>query len=143
MNKAFAQDNWFQKGLRRLLKDPRAKRIANSHWAPVRNSAVFHFDPSWFAAQLKTSTFDKCIFLRSEGKAKKSVYYTFADEVAFELMVGASVESEDFMSRVYEDTTTLAIEFSNHAESLIGHTLRDWGFEYSQIAPTTAREAEV
>src|SRR5579859_731337 len=71
MNKEFKNDQRFQKGLRTLLKDPRAKRVENPHWAPVRNRAVFHFDPSWFEQQLKNIAFDKCIFVRAEGKKKQ------------------------------------------------------------------------
>jgi hypothetical protein len=62
------------------------------------------------------------------------VYYTFADEVALELMIDMPIESEDFMKRLLamaKDTTSLAIEFSDHAEQLIAHTLKDWGFKLS------------
>jgi hypothetical protein len=136
MNQAFANDDRFQKGLKMLLKDPRAKRVEDRHWAPVRNKAVFHFDPSWFAERLKQSDFDNCILVRAEGKAKKGVYYSFADEVAFELMIDLPIEAEEFRTRLSamaKDTTVLAIEFANQAEILISHTLHDWGFTYAQI----------
>ena len=136
MNKEFKDDDRFQKGLKTLLKDPRAKRVENPHWAPVRNRAVFHFDPSWFEEQLKRSAFDKCIFVRAEGKKKKGIYYPFPDELVMELMVGVAIESKDFEPKLHamaKDTTALAIEFSNMAEDLIAHTLHEWGFRLSEI----------
>jgi hypothetical protein len=145
MNPAFVHDDSFQKGLGTLLNDHRAKRLGNSHWAAVRNRAVFHFDPTWFAKQLNNSIFDKCIFLRAEGKEKKTIYYSFSDEVAFELMLGIAVDSEGFMTRflaLAKDTTDLAIEFSNHAENLIAHTLHDWGFTLSEIPASIKSSSE-
>jgi hypothetical protein len=145
MNKEFKHDDRFQKGLRTLLKDPRAKRVENPHWAPVRNRAAFHFDANWFEEQLKRSDFDKCIFVRAEGKKKKGVYYPFPDELVIELMVGVAIESEDFEPRLHamaKDTTALAIEFSNMAEDVIAHTLRDWGFALSQIPASITSSKE-
>lgn len=136
MNKNFKHDDRFQKGLRTLLKDPRAKRVENPHWAPVRNRALFHFDPSWFEQQLKGLKFDKCIFVRAEGTKKKGIYHPFADEFVMELLVGDAIDSKDFEAKLHaiaKDTTALAIEFSNMAEDLIAHTLHEWGFTFAQI----------
>ncbi len=144
MNKAFAQDEQFQKGLRTLLKDPRAKRVENPYWNPVRNRAVFHFDPSWVEERLKNSNFDKCIFVRGELEGKSGVYFPFSDEVAFEIMVGLPFESKDFMPRLHamaQDTGVFAVDFLHHAENLIVHILREWGFKRSEI-PAAARSSE-
>jgi len=136
MGKAFVNDAQYQNGIRKFLKDPRAKRVEHPSWKPVRNHAVFHFDPNWFSQQLEKADFGECIFVRGEGKSKKGVYYPLADEVALESLVGLPIESEDFeqeMRARAKDTTQFAIEFANEAEMLIGYALREWGFKFAHI----------
>jgi hypothetical protein len=138
MNQAFADDERFQNGLRMLLKDKTAQRISSVHLEPVRNAAIFHFDPEWFAEKLDAAKYDKCVFVTAQGKKKTDLYHGFADEIALEIFIGEPMETEAFavkLEDIMRDTTTLSMRFSEECENLIANTLLGWGFKMVKQSP--------
>lgn len=94
MNQSFRDDDYFQRGLRLLLKDPTAQEIERAHLNRARHQAVFHFVPKTFAEVIgKTSQIDSP-FVSSRGKRRGNVNYAYADVVAGEILVGLSSNAE-------------------------------------------------
>jgi hypothetical protein len=136
MNKTFKDDTIFQNGLRLLLRDKIAQAVERIHLDRARNEAVFHFFPDRFASMLENTTSDKCTFVLGRGNANRDVYYSFADVVAGEILVGYAADSEEFYAQLGEamaNTRDLVVRFANEAERLIGHHLKQWGFVMATI----------
>jgi hypothetical protein len=133
MTRIFKDDVVFQNGLLKLLRDPVAQKIEQQHLNPARNQAVFHFMADTFAEIIKGATVNDCIFLKARGRSRKDVYYTFADVVASEILVGFASDSEEFykaLGAAMSGTRELVNRFADHAESLIGACTDAWGFKF-------------
>jgi hypothetical protein len=132
MNKAFAEDNAFQNGLRMLLKNPVAVKIEQSHLNPARNHAVFHFLPDEFKKAIGKAAEDRNIFVVALGKKRRSLHYAYADVLAAEILVGVPSDNPEFWStfaNAAKETSDLVIRFSVDAEGLIGNYLKAMGFK--------------
>ena len=132
MNQTFQDDEIFQNGLRKLLRDPTAQQIERNHLNPVRHSAVFHFAAETFAEFIAKSTVNECIFARGEGTKKIDVDYSFGDVVSAEILVGFAEDSEEFyaaLGNAMQKTHDLVDIFSRSAERLISFHLKRWRFE--------------
>jgi hypothetical protein len=132
LNQPFRDDTNFQRGLRLLLKDPAAQQIERTHLNPARNQAVFHFTPETFAEVISKTSQLHSPFLSSRGKRRGNVHYAFADVVAGEILVGQLSNTEAFFSALPEamaKTADLILRFTDSAEQLIAHHLKEWGFQ--------------
>ena len=132
----FKDEAIFQNGLRLLLRDKVAQAVERMHLDRARNEAVFHFFPDRFASMLENTTSDKCTFVLGRGNRNRDVYYSFADVVAGEILVGYAADSEEFYAQLGEamaNTRDLVVRFADEAERLIAHHLKRWGFVMAKI----------
>jgi len=139
MVKPFADDPVFNNGLRQLLRDPVAQKMERAHLDPARNGVTFHFLPERFTQILKTATVNECLFIEARGHSKKHVYYSFADVVASEILVGFAADTEKFYETLGAAMTTtreLVIRFADEADILIGHHTKNWGFQLTEGSNT-------
>lgn len=133
MTRIFKDDVVFQNGLLMLLRDPVAQKIEQQHLKPARHQAVFHFIPETFAETINSATVNTCTFLAAQGQSKKHVYYTFADIVTTEILVGLAADTEEFyaaLEAAMAGTRDLVIRFADQADLLIGRNTQDWGFKF-------------
>ena len=131
MNKPFMDDPAFQNGLRLVLKDKTAKIIERDHLDPAQNWTVFHFFPDRFADVLKHTASDGCLFVEGRGTRREDLYYPFADEIAAKIVAGIPEDSEEFFQVLGDAmgrTRALVDRFTEQAEQLISHHLKQWGF---------------
>ena len=96
MNKPFADDIDFRRGLHTLLRNPTAQKIEQSHLNPARNHAIFHFLPFEFEKAIGKSIDDRQVFAAAIGKKKKDLHYSYADVLAAEILVGTPVDNPEF-----------------------------------------------
>jgi hypothetical protein len=135
MKNTFKDDPIFQQGLLLLLRDPVAQQIERDHLNPARNGVVFHFLPERFAATIDSATVNECVFIQARGTSKKHVYYTFADVVAAEILVGFASDTEEFyqaLGAAMATTRKLVIRFADYADILIGRHTQNWGFKLTE-----------
>jgi hypothetical protein len=140
MSKTFMDDMVFQGGLRLLLRDRMAQSVERTHLDPARNGAVFHFLPDRFASIMKEASADECLFVLGRGDRNRDVYYSFADVVAGEILVGYAADTEEFYTHLGEamtNTRDLVVRFADEAEKLISHHLRRWGFGLVKLPGAT------
>lgn len=136
MSRTFKDDAVFQDRLRPFLRDKLAQEVERTHLDPARNGAVFHFLPHRFAAIMDNTTVDHCSFVLGRGNENRNAYYSFADVVAGEILMGYAANSEEFYAQLGEamtNTRNLVIQFANAAEMLIGHHLVQWGFVMAEV----------
>lgn len=132
MNQPFLDDGHFQSGLRLLLRDPTAKQIERVHLNRARHQAVFHFIPETFAEVVSKTLRIDSPFISSRGKRRGNINYAYADVVSAEILVGLSSNTEEFYSVLADamsKTRDLVIKFTDNAEGLIAHHLKEWGFK--------------
>lgn len=141
MNKPFRDDQMFQEGLRRILRDKVAIDIERKHLDPGRNRAIFHFLPKYFAEIIQSKGVDECLFVIAHGRTRKDLYYHFADTISAGILVGFSEDSDRFshvLGRAMSETRDLMIRFIDDAELLIAHHLREWKFVAKEVIPPTS-----
>ncbi len=135
MVKPFGDDPVFQNGLRSLLRDPISQKMERAHLDPARNGVTFHFLPERFTEILNTATVNECLFIEARGHSKKHVYYSFADVVASEILVGFAADTEEFyevLGAAMTSTRELVMRFADEADLLIGHHTKNWGFRLTE-----------
>lgn len=135
MVRPFKDDVPFEKGLLTILRDPVAQKIEQDHLNPARNHAVFHFLPETFADTINSATVDTCTFIMCRGDKKKDLHYSYADVVTAEILVGFAADTEEFydvLGKAMAGTRDLVTRFSDHAENLIAHRTKEWGFKFLQ-----------
>jgi hypothetical protein len=131
MNRVFADDPFFQNGLRRLLRDPVAQRVEQSHLKPGRNHAIFHFLPDKFEEAIQRGSHRSCVFISARGKESGDAHLLYADIVAAEMLIGIPSDKAEFLPAVRrsgKETGDLVVRFTEAAEELIIPRLRAWGF---------------
>lgn len=141
MNKTFMDDPAFQNGLRSFLRDPVAQSIEKMHLDPARNRAVFHFLPERFTEIISSATVNTCTFLEARGQNRRHVYYSFADVVASEILVGFAADTREFydaLETAMTGTRKLVDRFAEQAEELIGYHTDRWGFKKLEGITSTA-----
>ena len=132
MNKPFANDLIFKRGLKRLLQDPAAQKIEQMHLNPARNHAVFHFLPEKFDRAIKKQSVHSCVFMAGKGWKRGEIHFLYADIVAGEMMIGVPAHEEQFFDKLKKaaaETSNLIGKFAEAAERLIYTRLHDWGFQ--------------
>jgi len=132
MNRIFKQDQMFQQGVHAFLRDKAALTIEKTRLNPVRNRAVFHFFPEFFAEIIAGAACDECIFATGRGKRREELYYPFADVITAGILVGFSADTEEFyklLGTAMSDTADLMVRFIDAAELLIARHVKEWGFE--------------
>ncbi len=101
----------------------------------ARNQAVFHFIPETFADAISQAPQLHSPFLSGRGKRRGNVHYAYADVVAGEILVGLPSNTEQFFSVLGDamsKTRDLVNKFTDEAEILIAHHLKQRGFEKEQ-----------
>lgn len=135
MNKTFANEPVFQNGLRLLLKDKNAQLIERDHLDPVRNRAVFHFDPERFNEAIQKHVQPEN-FCAGRGKKKGGIYYSYSDTLTVEILMGRHTPLEaglDDFTEVVKRTDALTARFVGCAEDIIRRTLIDIGFDLNIV----------
>jgi hypothetical protein len=131
MKKTFKDDDRFKNGLGQLLKDKTVLKLEARHLRKVRNHAVFHFAPDEFARILGTAAVNECVFLKAKGPKEGEVYYSFADVIAAEILVGYGADTDEFYKTLeiaMSETRDLVLRLEKDAKELIGHYLLENGF---------------
>lgn len=139
MNKTFANDPVFQNGLRLLLKDKSAQRIERDHLDPLRNQAVFHFDPERFDEAIQRHVNPEN-FCAGRGKKKGGIYFSYSDMLTVEILMGTYTPVEtglDDFTEVVKRTDALTAQFVGCAEDVIRQTLAELGFELNVVTTGT------
>jgi hypothetical protein len=141
MNRVFKNDEMFQRGVHSFLRDKTARQIDQTRLNPVRNKAVFHFLPQFFAEIIAGATCDECIFASGRGKRREELYYPFADSITAGILIGFSADTEEFytlLGKAMSDTGDLMVRFIDAAEFLIARHVKEWGFEAREVLPSPA-----
>jgi hypothetical protein len=138
MEPLFLNDAAFRKTLQPFLKQKRTKTLREEHLNHVRNGAVFHFQPERtrvrsFVGMINSAAIKERTFASGLGKRKGGMYYTYADILTSEVLVGLSVDSNENrfyakLEKIMVRTRDLAFRFAHQGEILIGHHLIAWGF---------------
>src|SRR5260370_34750435 len=139
MKPVFQNDVAFQKTLQPFLYLKTAKKIKEEHLNHVRNGAVFHFQPQRdrvrsFIGMIDNAAVKERTFASGLGERNGGVYYTYADIVTSEVLVGLSVDTNDkrfyaALGKIMVRTRNLTFRFANKGQTLISHHLRTWGFQ--------------
>lgn len=138
MNRVFKRDEMFQKGVYSFLRDKAALAIEQKRLNPVRNKAVFHFFPQYFAEIIASATCEVCTFASGRGKRREELYYPFADTITAGILMGFSSDTEEFyelLGTAMSDTADLMVRFIDAAEFLIRRHVNEWGFVAKEIMP--------
>ena len=95
----FGRSRYFRMGCDYFLKDKIARKIERAHLDPVRNSAVFHFDPEAFAKTIERASCEECPFISGGGgPTRLHTTHPFADIIACEILIGFAANTEEFYS---------------------------------------------
>jgi hypothetical protein len=138
MTQAFKQDKMFWDGLHSILRDKAAQTIEKNYLNPVRNKAVFHFLPKFFAEMIRSATCDECIFASGRGKRREELYYPFADVITGGILMGFSSDTAEYyqaLGNAMSDTSNLMVRFIDAAEFLIARYMKEWGFKPGEVGP--------
>lgn len=128
LNKPFANCSVFQNGLHLLLKDKDAQTFRQQHFNPVRNQAVFHFDPKRFGEAIQAHAGPEK-FCWGQGQTKGNVNFSYSDIIAAEILMGSDLHDLEQFSLLVAKTDALTGRFVDEAENLIRHTLADLDFQ--------------
>lgn len=120
----------YQEGFQLLHRDPAVERLMANYLKPLRNEAVFHFDVSTVAENLKQMSDPEYVFVRAEGRGAGFTYYELADASALRIVFGARTDA-DYATRaafLLESVAGLAVQFLKSADRLISAALDhpDW-----------------
>jgi hypothetical protein len=117
--------------LRKILRDPLARRLRESSLAPLRNQLTFHFLEEEIGAQLaKTEMLAR--FVSGQGDTNAGVYYELADACALGAFSEVPLDAPDALERLGKQiaaATDLALRFVNASEEFIVEALKAGGWE--------------
>jgi hypothetical protein len=142
MESEFKNDAVFRKTLQPFLKQKTTKKLKEEHLNHVRNGAVFHFQPERnrvrsFIDAINNAAIKERTFASGLGERKGGVYYTYADILTSEVLMGLSVDTNRTkfykeLRKVMVRTRDLAFRFAHQGEKLIGYHLKAWGFQLEE-----------
>ena len=119
MSSVFGGDKSFETSLRLVLKDTSSQKVEKMHLKPARHGAVFHFEPDRFTEAIAKTPLSDCMFVSTIGKKRGNLHYSFADTITVEIMVGGSLEDENVVKDMMENTLKLVMQLVEHSEKFI------------------------
>jgi hypothetical protein len=128
LGKHFGDRESFKQGLAQLLKDKETKKLQETALNSMRNKIVFHYDEDAVTSTLSDLDLKSYIFASGYSPKTGETYYTLADEIAINFIIGApgSKEEED---RIFRETLTRTVkvvtEFVRSSDALIADVLAD------------------
>jgi|SRR5689334_18043449 len=128
LGKYFADRESFQKGLAQLLKDKETKKLQETALNSMRNKIVFHYDEDVVTTTLNNLNLESYVFVSGYGPQRGEMYYTLADEIAINFMIGepGSKQEEDRILRELLTTTAEVVtKFVRTSDVLIADVLAE------------------
>ena len=129
MVRVFKGDAGFENNLLTILRDPSAQTLEQMHLKSARHGAVFHSLPDRFADTIARTGAPDCVFFAAVGAKRGDFHFKFADLMTAEIGVGAHLDDEQVVRRMFAMTSSLLQKLTDNAEHFITEKLEAWGFE--------------
>jgi hypothetical protein len=120
----FGKYNSFREKLVPILDDPKFRQLCDKRLKPLRNRAVFHFDPTFVPRMPDAENSGFYTFVSGIGHTVGESYYELADRSVMNAVVGVGPSHAEFRQRATDLTHTLTDFVSDFAVAA-HHVLRD------------------
>jgi hypothetical protein len=132
LGKRFGEREAFRNGFGKLLKRRETKKLNETVLNSMRNKLVFHFDEDVAPSVLKTFDLDTYVFATADGSQSGAVYYSLADSVAINFIIGepgSKEEEERIFREILQSISIVITEYVSAADSLIADVLKDMNWK--------------